>query len=149
MKSYSVLSFLLLLAVSATAQAPGQWVTIHDKANVCQVSVPADWKPTAGIPGSASAPADQGDIALASQPGKTLKPFSDMTQKALMVNKMIENTPKMVLYSNAPTKSEHPITPYRAVVPGKDGTCSALISVRAGVSEETVKKIAATLSASH
>lgn len=66
-----------------------------------------------------------------------------------MVNKMIENTPKMVFYSNPPTKSEHPITPYRAVVPGKDGTCSAMISVRAGVSEEIVKKIAGTLSASH
>jgi hypothetical protein len=149
MKTFTVPFSFVLLAVSAVAQTPSQWTVIHDKSNACQVSVPADWKPTAGIPGSASAPADQGDLQLSSQPGKTVKPFNEMTQKALMVNKMIENTPKMVLYSNEPTKSDHPITPYRAIVPGKDGTCSVMISVRAGVNEDMVKKIAATLSASH
>jgi hypothetical protein len=97
----------------------------------------------------ANAPADQGDLSVSSRAGRTLKPFDDMTQKALMVDKMIENSSKMVFYSNKPTASDNPITPYRAVVPGKGGTCSAIISVRKGISEEEVKKIAATLSASN
>jgi hypothetical protein len=92
---------------------------------------------------------NQGDLTISSSPGKTFKPFNEMTQKALMITKMIENTPKIVFYANEPTKSDHPITPYRAIVPGKDGTCSTMISVRAGVTEETVKKIVATLSVAH
>jgi hypothetical protein len=62
---------------------------------------------------------------------------------------MYSNTPQSVFYANEPNKGERPLTSYRAAVPGKDGTCVAMIAVRAGVGEETVKKIAATLAASH
>lgn len=131
------------------AQTPASWKVIHDKSNACQLAVPADWTPNSRLPGSAQAPGNQGDLQVTSSPGKVIKPLNDMTQKALMVGKMIENSEKLVFYSSAPTKSDHPITPYRAIVPGKDGTCSTMISVRAGVTEETVRKIVATLSVAH
>jgi pyrroline-5-carboxylate reductase len=144
----SKVTCLAALSLSLSfAQAPAGWKTVHDKTNACQVSVPPTWKMGA-IPSMADAPADQGDLSVSSHAGKTVKPFSDMTQKALMVDKMIKNTPQMVFYSNKPTASDNPITPYSVTVPGKGGTCSALISVRKGVSEEEVKKIADTLSAS-
>jgi hypothetical protein len=111
------------------------------------MAVPADWQ--IDPPGSwmAHAPNDQGQISLISQAGKTVKPMNEMAQKALTVDKMIDNSPQRVFFSNPPTKSEHPITPYHVMTPGKGGTCGALISVRAGVTEEVVKKIAATVGA--
>jgi hypothetical protein len=127
----------------------GQTKLIHGKSGACQIAIPADWSVNPQTGWIASAPADKGDIQLISQPGRTVKPLSDMAQKALLVDKMISNTPQSVFYSNAPTKSANPLTPYRAVAPGKDGTCVAMFTARAGLSEEAVKKMVATLSASH
>lgn len=144
--------FATILFGSATlvfSQTPANWKTIHDKSGACQISVPADWTVSKDLPNTASAPADNGDVQLMSRPGKTLKPMSDMAQKALMVDKMIQNTPQGVLFTNKPTQSDRPITPYNATAPGNNGTCVALISARSAVSEDTVKRMFATLSASH
>jgi hypothetical protein len=149
MKKHHSALVLLAFASVSVAQIPGSWKVIHDKSNACQLAVPADWSANSPLPGSAQAPGNQGDLQVSSSPGKAFKPFNDMTQKALMVGKMLENSEKLVFYSSAPTKSDHPITPYRAIVPGKDGTCSTMVSVRAGVPEETVRKIVATLSVAH
>ena len=139
----------VLSALSSFCQTPSGGKVIHDKTGACQLTVPADWTISAQIPWTAQAPSDQGDVQLVSQPGKTVKPMSDMAQKAMMVAKMIQNTPQSVAYASQPTKGANPITPYHAVAPGKDGTCVALLSARAGLTDEAVKKIVATLSAAH
>ena len=140
---------LLLLAGHSFAQVPAAWKVVHDKSNACQLAVPADWAANAPLPGMAQAPGNQGDLQVSSSPGKAFKPVNDMTQKALGVARMFENSDKRVFYASAPTKGDHPITPYRAIVPGKDGTCSTMISARAGVTEDTARKIVATLTAVH
>ena len=146
---YAPMLLLVAIASPAFSQVPTSWKVIHDKSGACQVAVPPDWAANAPLPGMAQAPKNQGDLSLAASPGKALKPFNDPTQKALMVDKMISNTDKLVFYANAPTKSDQPLTPYRAVAPGKDGTCSVMIAVRPGVTADTVSKIVATLSAAH
>jgi hypothetical protein len=138
---------LTISAATAFSQVPSGWKVLHDKTNACQIAVPGDWTVSAQTSWIANAPADQGSVQLVAQPGKTVKPMNEAAQKALMVAKMIQNTPQVVLYASQPTKSERPITPYHAIVQGKGGTCGALIDVRAGVTEDLVKKITATLSA--
>ncbi len=136
---------MLLPACHAFAQTPTGWKVVKDKTNACQISIPPDWKPSAA-PGSADAPNNQGDLSVASQPGKTVKPYNEMTQKVLMVAKMIHNTAQSVFYASEPTKSDNPITPYHAIVPASGGICSVILSVRKGVSEEMATKIVDTLS---
>jgi hypothetical protein len=149
MNYFRFASLLAITAATVTGQSPAGWKMLHDKTNSCMVSVPADWTVSAGSPWMANAPKDDGDIQIVSSAGRTVKPFNEMAQKALMVDKMFDNTPQRVFFSNPATKSDKPLTPYHVTVPGKGGTCTALISARPGLSEETVKKIAATLSAAH
>jgi hypothetical protein len=142
MKFSRVMCFLIFGSSFAFAQGK----VIHDKKGACQITVPADWKVPEDTTWIAQAPGDQGDVQLVSVPGKTVKPFSEASQKALSVSKMINNTPQSVFFANEPTKSARPITPYTAIAPGKGGTCNAMFSARAGVTEEMVKKMVATLS---
>lgn len=111
----------------------------------CAVSVPGDWKIDAQLRTLAQAPNNGGSLNLSDRPGKPLTPLSEIAQKALSVDTMIENTSKLVLYSVKPTKSDNPITPYIARAAHGDGVCTALIDARASVSADTVKKIAASL----
>jgi hypothetical protein len=120
---------------------------MHDKSNGCQMAVPADWKVDGQAGWMAYAPKDQGNVSLISHPGKTVKPLSEMAQKALAVDKMLDNSPQLVFFSNLPTRSEHPITQYHVTAPGKGGTCVALIDVRGGVTADEVRKIAGTVKA--
>ena len=133
-----------MLGASLPSLAFAQGKVLHDKKGVCQITVPADWKVIEGW--TAQAPGDQGDVQLVSVPGKTVKPFNEASQKALLISKMINNTPQSVFFANEPTKSDKPITPYTAMAPGKGGICSATFGARAGLTEETLKKIVATLS---
>ena len=146
MKCFRYAALFPLCAGLVLGQLPAGWKVLHDKTSACQVAVPADWSVDAGLPSQARAPKDQGDISVGSQVGRTVKPLSEVTQKALMVDKVIENTPQRVFWTDAPTKSAQPITQYHLSVPGKSGICTALISVRPGVNQETVAHIGATLS---
>jgi hypothetical protein len=139
------LGLLIIFAAALGAQVPTGWKVLHDKTNACQVAVPADWNVPAQSGWMAMAPKDQGDVQLVSQPGRTVKPMNEMAQKALMIDKMIDNTPARVFFASQPTKSAQPLTPYTAHVPGNGGICAAMIAVRPGIAEDMVKKIVATL----
>lgn len=97
------------------------------------------------MPTLAHAPNNGGSVAVSGRSGKPLTPLSEMAQKALSVDKLIANTSKLVLYAVKPTKSDNPLTSYIARAAHGDGVCTALIDVRAGVLEDTVKKIATSL----
>ena len=93
----------------------------------------------------ASAPSNVGDADVAFLAGKSLMQLNEASQKALGVNKMLENSPKLVVYATKPGSQTNPLTPYFAKAPGVGGVCAASIAVRSGIPEETVKRIAATL----
>jgi len=125
----------------------GQDSVIHDKTGACQLTIPAGWSSSPSSSWVATAPGNVGTVQVISQPGKSVRPLTAGDQKALLVGKLISNTPQSVFYLNEPPKTGNPLRSYRAVAPGKAGTCVALISVRAAVKEDTLKEMVATLSA--
>jgi hypothetical protein len=136
--------FAVLLAL-CTVPCFGQGGMLHDKSGACQLAIPAAWSVDKTNTWIGSAPANAGSVQLVSQPGKTVRPLTAGDQKALMVGKLISNTSQSVFYANEPPKNANPLTSYRAVAPGKGGTCVALFSVRSTISVDTLKEMVATL----
>ena len=95
----------------------------------------------------ATAP-DQSDSVVTSNEGHKVQPMGDIVQKAAGVDKMLENTAQRVFWSGKPgSLFKGPVlTAYHVTIAGKGGTCNALITVKAGVTVDLVKKIAGTLS---
>jgi hypothetical protein len=121
---------------------------LHDKTGVCQMTLPGDWAVSKSSGWIGEAPGNAASVQVVSQPGKTVRPLSTGEQKALMVGKLISNTPQSVFYANEPAKNGNPLTSYRAVAPGKGGTCVALISVRGkAVTVDILKTMVDTLAA--
>jgi len=143
-----ILWTLLSLAAAAplVAQTPAGWKTIKDKTGACQISIPGEWKVNAQLPSFAQAP-DNSDVNILFQQGRPLKTMSPIVQKAVGVDKMIENTEKRVFYSTAATKGNPPLIAYRVTVSAKNGTCVGQITIRQGHSVDEVKQIAGSLSA--
>ena len=133
-----------MVSSALMAQTPSGWKVLHDKTHTCQMAVPADWKVLTEAGWMGQAPNNQADAEITFQSGKTLKPLSDMAQKALNVAKMFDNTPQRIFWSSQPTKTSDPITPYAVRIAAKGGICAGLISTRSAVSEDVVKKIAST-----
>ena len=138
--------FSLCVCVACN-RAPAEWKVMHNKTNVCQISVPPDWTVDPKWGSLAREPKDRAEVSVGNQLAGTVRPLSEETQKALMVDKLIENSSRRVFWANRPPDRGLKITPYHVFVPGKAGVCTALIAVHQGVSEELVKKIGATLSA--
>jgi len=99
-----------------------------------------------GLPNMSNAPSKLGDASVSFVPAKPVVVLTELSQKALGVDKVMENTPKLVFYTTKPTAGPDPITPYfvKAPKPG-GGFCMGIISVRAGVAQDTVKKMATSL----
>jgi hypothetical protein len=138
------LGFALLMAISA-APALGQGGVLHDKGGVCQLTLAGDWSVSKSANWVGEAPGNAGTVQILNQPGKTVRPLSTADQKALMVGKLVSNTPQSVFYANELPKNGNPLISYRAVAPGKGGTCVALFGVRSSVTVETLKAMVATL----
>lgn len=139
-----ILQFACLLAVTsllAGAQTSG-WAVVRDVSNACQVSIPPDWKPDKGSWQASGK--DDSTLALMSHPGRVVAPMSEIAQETLSVDKMIQNTSQLVLYKFG-GKQPGDLTSYGARAPGKGGECSMTLIARKGMTEEQVKKIAATL----
>jgi hypothetical protein len=138
------LGLAFLMAIFA-APALGQGGVLHDKTGACQMALPGDWSLSKLTGWIGEAPGNAGNVQLTSQPGRTVRPLSAPEQKALMVGKLISNTPQSVFYANELPKNGNPLISYRAVAPGKGGTCVALFGVRSSVTVETLKTMVATL----
>jgi hypothetical protein len=133
------------LLVACAAPCLGQGEVIHDKTGACELTLPADWTVDKSTTWIGSAPKSAGNVQLVSQPGKTVRPLTTGDQKALLVGKMISNTKESVFYMNEAPKNANPLKSYRAVAPGKGGTCVALFSIRSAITEETLKTMVASL----
>src|SRR5579871_2540411 len=90
------------LSMASGASIPGGWITIKDAKNLCQAGVPADFKPQPGLTSLAQGPGDMISIQIVVLPGKTVKPYSEASQKALSITKMFENTANRVFYPMDP-----------------------------------------------
>jgi hypothetical protein len=143
-----ILWTLMSLAAAAplVAQTPAGWKVIKDKTGACQVSIPPDWKANPQLPSLAQAP-DNSDVSIIVQEGRALKPMTAIVQKAVGVDKMIENSDRRVFYSTAPTKGNPPLIGYRVTAPAKNGTCVAMITIKQGHSVDEVMKIGESLAA--
>ena len=139
-------ALLSLFVIVACNRTPVEWKVIRNKTNACQISIPPDWTIDTKWGSLARAPKDQAEVSVGNQTAGTVQPLSEATQKALMVDKVIENTSQRVFWANKPPDRGLKITPYHVFVPGKAGLCMALISVHPGFSDEMVKKIGETLS---
>jgi hypothetical protein len=120
---------------------------VKDKTGACQMSVPGDWQISQNLPNYASA-ADHSDAMVLAQAGKTGLPMSETVQKTVGVDKMIENSAHRVFWAAKPASVSQgmpAVIGYHVTVPGKDGTCTAQITIRQGGSEDIVRKIAATV----
>jgi hypothetical protein len=136
----------LATAAMLFGQGPAGWKVVKDRKGACQVSVPGDWKISEMVTSSAAGP-DQSGVMVTSQPGTTIKPMNEVVQKAVGVDKMIENTPQRTFWAGKPGSMSGlpPVVGYHVTVPGKGGLCYALITIPKGGSEDLVKKISATV----
>jgi hypothetical protein len=138
------LGFALLMATSAVPVL-SQGGVLHEKTGVCQLALAGDWSVSKSANWIGEAPGNAGTVQILSQPGRTVRPLNAAEQKALLVGKLISNTPQSVFYANELPKNGNPLISYRAVAPGKGGTCVALFGVRGSVTLETLKAMVATL----
>jgi hypothetical protein len=143
----AALATAALLTTASAASIPAGWTTIKDSKGACQAGVPPDFKPDKGLPSLATGPGRLIEIQIVSRVGGTVKPLSDLAKKALLVDKMFENTPNKVFYSNAPQKSLEGkmLTGWHITVAGNGGTCAGIITLQGGAPEDVAKKIADTL----
>ena len=132
--------------MASGASIPGGWITIKDAKNLCQAGVPADFKPQPGLTSLAQGPGDMISIQIVVLPGKTVKPYSEASQKALSITKMFENTANRVFYPMDPAKKDGSVlAEWRVNVNVNGGMCSASMMLKKGASEDLARKIADTL----
>jgi len=136
----------LVMAASA-ASIPAGWTMLKDSKGACQVGIPADFKPNPSFKGLGEGPGQLISIQIVSQAGAKVKPMNDLTQKALKVDKMFDNSADKLFYSLAPMKTSDGkmLTRWHITVSGNGGTCSGVITLQPGASEDLARKIADTL----
>jgi hypothetical protein len=149
----SAMSYLYggsLAKIFASAQtSPDGWVTVKDKTGSCQMSVPRDWKPQPQLPGHVVAP-EHTETVLISGFKRPHRAMSESTQKAVIVDKLFENSPERWFYAAKPipgTYGKPTLVVYHVDVARDDGECIAQILVNQNHSEDEVKRIAASVSA--
>jgi hypothetical protein len=140
--------FALWLPAMPEQTAPKDWRAVKDAKGACQISVPGDW--TQFEENSSSAVLQDASNAIAvvtSQPGQTFKPLTESMQRLMRIpkDKLFENSARRIFYQDRIARDARDTNAFSAMVPGKNGTCSARIVFAAGVSAETAKKIALTL----
>jgi hypothetical protein len=142
----ALITTALITTVSA-ASIPAGWTTIKDLKGACQAGIPPDFKPNPSFKGLGEGPGQVISIQIVSQTGGTVKPLNDMAQKLVKVDKMFENTTSKLFYSTGPLKGfdGKTTTGWQITVPGNGGTCSGMITLLPGASEDLAKKIADTV----
>ena len=137
------IAFLISVCPFIATPQTNSWKVVRDKTNACKVSVPPNWEPS-DVPGIANSEADKGELIISLWAGKTLKPMSEGMQKGSFVEKMIQNTSELIIYTSA-LRPDDAISEYHIMGPGKGGVCSVILSAGRGLTEDQVKKIAATV----
>lgn len=132
---------ILGLLISLPLMTQSGWHTIKDKTGACQMLVPPDWT-VLSTPGHAASP-DHLDttIILGSRP---YRPFSDETLK-MMAETVFENSAERSLYLQKSTGGK--VVGYHVEAPGRANACIAQITASRSYPLDSIKKIAATVSA--
>jgi len=140
--------FLSLVRIASEQTPPEAWKIVKDSKSVCQIAVPPDWDALFENAGAAVLHDPTNAIAVVtSQPGQTFNPLPENLQKLVGIRKgkLFENTAKRIFYQDKVSQKPDDQNAYSVSVPGRTGTCSAHVVVRASVPEETAKKIALSL----
>lgn len=137
------IAFLISVCPFIATPQTNSWQVVRDKANACKVSIPPNWKPS-DIPGRANSEADKADLSISLRAGKTMKPMSEGVQKGSYVEKMIQNTSELIIYTSS-LRPDTSVSEYHILGPGKGGVCSVILSASKSLTEDQVKKIAATV----
>jgi hypothetical protein len=142
----ALITTALITTVSA-ASIPAGWTIIKDSKGACQAGIPPDFKPNPSFKGLGEGPGQVISIQIVSQAGAKVRPLNDLAQKAVRVDKMFDNTNDKLFYSTAPLKGfdGKTSTGWHITVTGNGGTCSGIITLLPGASEDLAKKIADTL----
>jgi hypothetical protein len=137
--------FALWLPAMSDQAAPKDWKVVKDAKGACQISVPGEWSQFEENSGSAMLQDASNAIAVVtSQPGQTFKPLTESMLRLLHIpkDKLFENSARRIFYQDRIARDARDTNSFSAMVPGKNGACSARVVFAAGVSEETAKKIA-------
>ena len=131
-RKYLVTFGLTLLCLTASLSAQPGWKVVKDRTNSCQISVPENW----------------GQSVFTVRSNGKVRVFDAQTQ-AMVVERMLENTPKLVFYimKTPSTQGAKPLVTYQASVPGNGYHCTAQINVKPDYPEDQVKRIVATFAA--
>ena len=146
MKYFGLFALLYSMLPGASDNtAPPAGNVVKDVKGSCQILVPENWTPSSENTGSAVLQDPSNAIAVVtSQPGQAFKPLTEAMHKLMRIpkDKMFENSARRIFYQDKVARDLADTNAFSAMVPGKNGTCSARIVFLSSVSEETAKKIA-------
>jgi hypothetical protein len=134
---------------AATPSVPQGWKVVKDSKGNCQIAVPENWFISDENSGSAVFRDPTTGIAVVtSQPGQAFKPMPESLIRLLDIpkNRLFENTARRTFYQDRVARGPDDTSSYCAMVPAKNGTCSARVAFAQGVPEDVVKKIVLSLS---
>ena len=134
--------------MAAGAQAlPAGWSTHKERKGVCQISLPADWKPGA-IPTMIEDAKKKVTLVLVQEESYTVKPMSDAELKMHKAVKVVENSSKRVFIEEEPsTLAGTTTTAWNAWAPAPKGSCHAWLTLKKDADLETARKVIDSLQA--
>jgi len=130
---------------------PDAWLVVQDKTGACRMSIPPDWKLEPRWSGHVLAP-EQTETTLIAGAKRTRAAMTGTEQKALEVDKLFENLPEFWFYSSKPITGvggKPNLIVYHVNAVRDGGTCMAQILVNESHSEDEIRRIAVSVTATH
>lgn len=140
-----LIAFLAAIAVSMCCAfpqtVPSGWKVVKDNQGTCKVAVPGDWKNETGIANSPDGKSNVIPNGLDSD--QSFKEATSMAKQIMKPSKIVEDSDKRLWYAYEGGRNSGGTNWYVAVA-GKP-VCTAQVSFKDPVTEETAKKIALSL----
>jgi hypothetical protein len=143
----SVFSAALLLAgFGLHAQdVPSGWKVVKDRQGACQLAVPADWSADKLMPSFVQSPDGKSNaVPHGLRAGQTFPDAMALAKQVTPPSKIIEESAKRVWYTYQGAGTPGGGTDWYVGVAGST-ICTAQISFKSPVTEDTAKKIALSL----
>ena len=141
-----ILVGVVMLSTAAAAITADQIVV--DRKNACQMSVPADWKASSILKGSASSPDKMDSVIMSStSQGQSLNDAKTVMQGIYKPVKVLEDSAQRFWYEYVvPNNQNGKTRAWYVGIPVKGNVCGAQITMKDG-NEAAAKNIAMSLKA--